>query len=213
MSTLSDALGITESRDLSFPQVITLAHQLLEGPLPAVDHGVAQAVAHVTASMDQLIEMAEESIYRMKADRDAWLQKTGNATRDWAVCEIGKSTPRQIKLPQGVLQLRKNPLRLVVGKDADFPPARRRRLITDWLVGDEFEDALCSLRESGCGFKVEDTISKSAAQDHFKTTGQVPSGCDVVGGDDSLYLAYGDGKRIKLAGSAPATPEKGDFDE
>jgi hypothetical protein len=119
----------------------------------------AQAMAELTTLKDQMTAMVRSAESRVKSLDYVYSEFAARITA--RKLDGGKS--KSLKTPFGTVRFRKAGGGLVVVDVAKVPP--------------QFKS-----------LKTEEVLSKAKLNDHFKLSGEVPAGCDVVPVTDKFYL-------------------------
>ena len=202
MSEPKDMLELNPKMSLEM-----LAGVVLHEVLPPMDRQVAHACVIASLSLQDRIDAAQRYVDQLKELKERLATKLAEPMRAWAQHVVGDRKPRQVEFPEGRVLLRKRPVRLSVSEEilnwdrvdpylrfsfhTDGLDPEQARILLDYVKGTRMEPWL----------KMDTRISKTAVIDLWKRTGEIPPGCIVVGGDDSVCLALADGKRLPLIGS------------
>jgi hypothetical protein len=104
---------------------------------------------------------------------------------------------KYLDLPSGRLQLRKEPVKLAVTDDAALrewakenamPVFKVEVKINSELTRQTADKIMEFVSSLGLDVGLTETLSKTRLNVIFQATGEVPNGCEVVGGDDVLHV-------------------------
>jgi hypothetical protein len=126
-------------------------------------------ITECRAYRERVERWAAAEIKRAEREEAFFLTRFGGQLETWARQQIAKQHGRKsLRLPAGTVGFRTEPTRLAVTDE----PA-----LLAW----------CKARLPSA-VKVVERVLKSSLKDHVRTTGEVPSGAEVTGGQQKFFI-------------------------
>lgn len=159
---------------------------------------VAQKIKACRAYVEDVKKWAKAEERKAQQAEEFYLSAYGGQLKELAQNTLADAKKKYLDLPGARIQLRKQPVKLVIEDEEvalSWAQDHCRDALTHTALIDlrnaspeQLDELTALLERFNMGMRVEMSLAKSELNNHFKNTGEVPSGCRVEGGEDEVYV-------------------------